>query len=1498
MLFGYARRLLGADRRRLPARRRRLVVRGRRAVRRRLVPEGAAGLRARHLRHGEHRHGDRRSSAPRRSSTTGAARRSGGSTAALLLVGGRASSTRWPATRPRTAPRRATARCCGRAGGCTGSRSSTSSPSAASSRWRFLLPTLLQDWFDYSKGRGGRRARPGFIDRGDARAPCRRLARRPRRRVPGARARLRRDRDRRRRARGARAHAADRPDHDRVPDARRPSSARATAPSSSSCPPSSRTTRAPPAASSAPPAGSAASSRRSSMGLVKDAEGTYTLRVRRAARLRRRLPRTRRLAAADRARRGAARRDASAGAERLDRGSSRAGGMRQRVERARRRTAASGSAFYRDRWQHDQVVRSTHGVNCTGSCSWKIHVKDGIVAWETQQTDYPSNGPDVPEYEPRGCPRGASFSWYVYSPLRVRYPYVRGVAARALPRGARADRRPGRGLGGRSSRTPRRRARYKSQRGKGGFVRASWDEVAELIAAAHVHTIQALRPRPDRRLLADPGDVDGLVRGGHALPVADRRRLPVSFYDWYADLPPASPQIWGDQTDVPESADWWNASYVILWGSNIPQTRTPDAHFMTEARYRGPEGGRRLARLRRPHEVRRPLAARRRPARDGALALAMAPRDLQGVLRRAAGAVLRRLRAQLHRPPVPRHAARARRRVRRRPLPARLRPRRRRARTPSGRPSSSTSGRASPAVPNGSIGFRWGEEGVGSWNLELGELEPALTLLGRAGRARRGRPAALRRRRLARAAARYRRGVPAKRVGGQLVTTVFDLLAAQLGVRRGDLPGEWPAGYDDPQPYTPAWQEEHHGRRRRPRHPRSRASSPATRSAPSGRSMIVMGAGTNHWFHSDQIYRAMLSLVLLCGCQGVNGGGWAHYVGQEKVRPITGWSTLAFALDWAARRASRRRRRSGSSMSDQWRYQRTKAGEYASPLGRGTLDGMHLADCVRARGPARLDAVLPELRPQPARARRRGGGRGDRRPPDYVVRELKAGRLRFAAEDPDAPENFPRVLTLWRANLLGSSSKGHEYFLRHVLGVRTPPSATRRRRPELRPRDVVWREEAPDGQARPVHDDRLPHERLGALLGRRPARGDLVREARPLLHRPAPVRPLVQPGDPAAVGDAQRLRHLQARSPSRSPSSPRSTSASAATSSPRRSCTTRRTSSPSRSAGARLEARRVRAGPRQDDAEARRRRARLRRRPRQVAALGPLVEELGIGAKGIAWKPLAEVEELRRRNGERRGGRAGRPASTATSRSARRSSRSRGSRTAGLALEGFRALEERTGLPLADLAEEHADVRITFGDTQVQPRKVIASPEWSGTGVARAPLLAVHDQRRARASPGGRSPAASSSTSTTSGCSSSARACPPTARRSTCSATSASSSRARPAAPRCTSAGSAPHSKWSIHSEFQDNLHMLTLFRGGPVVWISRRGRRGDRRRRQRLGRGLQPQRRDRLPRGRLAPHPEGDGAHVPLAGPARERPALASSPGRAAAPTTRVTRISIKPTY
>src|SRR5699024_8503551 len=79
-------------------------------------------------------------------------------------------------------------------------------------------------------------------------------------------------------------------------------------------------------------------------------------------------------------------------------------------------------------------------------------------------------------------------------------------------------------------------------------------------------------------------------------------------------------------------------------------------------------------------------------------------------------------------------------------------------------------------------------------------------------------------------------------------------------------------------------------------------------------------------------------------------------------------------------------------------------------------------------------------------------------PADYVVEQLQSGNLQFAVEDPGAPENYPRVLTVWRSNILGSSAKGNEYFLKHLLGaesaLRADPSP-----PDRRPKHMTWREE-------------------------------------------------------------------------------------------------------------------------------------------------------------------------------------------------------------------------------------------------------------------------------------------------------------------------------------------------------------------------------------------------------------------------------------------------------
>jgi hypothetical protein len=295
-------------------------------------------------------------------------------------------------------------------------------------------------------------------------------------------------------------------------------------------------------------------------------------------------------------------------------------------------------------------------------------------------------------------------------------------------------------------------------------VRASWDEVADLVAAARVYTIK--RWGPDRVVGFSPIPAMSMASyAGRARFFSLMGGVLTSFYDWYADLPPASPQVWGDQTDVPESADWWNATYLMMWGSNVPLTRTPDAHFMTEARYRGQKT-----------VVVSPdysdhtkfadhwLAAQ--PGTDGALALAMAH------------VILREFYVERETPYFADYAKRFT------DLPFLVRLKERGdahvagaflTAADLGETSENAAAKTvvwdsaagAPAVPNGSIGFRWGDEGAGRWNLDLEGADPAITLMG------------AHEERVAVDLPRFdvgetegggvmRRGVPARRVGGHL----------------------------------------------------------------------------------------------------------------------------------------------------------------------------------------------------------------------------------------------------------------------------------------------------------------------------------------------------------------------------------------------------------------------------------------------------------------------------------------------------------------------------------------------------------------------------------------------------------------------------------------------------------------------------------------------------------------------------------------------------------
>src|SRR5262249_17716063 len=222
---------------------------------------------------------------------------------------------------------------------------------------------------------------------------------------------------------------------------------------------------------------------------------------------------------------------------------------------------------------------------------------------------------------------------------RVKYPLARARLLR-LWREARATLSP---VAAWASivEDPQKREAYTSKRGHGGFVRVGWEEATEIVAAANAYTIKTYGP--DRILGFSPIPAMSMVSyaaGSRYLSLLGG--VSMSFYDWYCDLPPSSPQTWGEQTDVPESADWYNAGFVSLWGSNAG---CPFLHRGALPRHeeRGDLPG-----LLGGVQVRRHLAVGEAGHRFGARH-GHGPRDPQGISRRPAGEVLPRLRAPVHR---------------------------------------------------------------------------------------------------------------------------------------------------------------------------------------------------------------------------------------------------------------------------------------------------------------------------------------------------------------------------------------------------------------------------------------------------------------------------------------------------------------------------------------------------------------------------------------------------------------------------------------------------------------------------------------------------------------------------------------------------------------------------------------------------------------------------------------------------------------------------------
>ncbi len=208
---------------------------------------------------------------------------------------------------------------------------------------------------------------------------------------------------------------------------------------------------------------------------------------------------------------------------------------------------------YRVAWSWDRVVRGTHlRANCFSACAFDLYVKDGVV-WREEQADvYARQAAGLPDYAPRGCQKGSCYSSLMVAPGRITYPLERV-----------------------------------GPRGSGQWRRISWDAAFTRIADA---ILDAAQDGGVETVVYDNGTSN--VDWGPST-VGEMRLfalLGATMLDGFAgtgDLAMGAVQTWGTSFVDGSSDDWFRADALFLWHCNPVATRIPDAHFATEARYRG-----------------------------------------------------------------------------------------------------------------------------------------------------------------------------------------------------------------------------------------------------------------------------------------------------------------------------------------------------------------------------------------------------------------------------------------------------------------------------------------------------------------------------------------------------------------------------------------------------------------------------------------------------------------------------------------------------------------------------------------------------------------------------------------------------------------------------------------------------------------------------------------------------------------------------------------------
>ena len=1072
--------------------------------------------------------------------------------------------------------------------------------------------------------------------------------------------------------------------------------------------------------------------------------------------------------------------------------------------------------FYRNRWQHDKVIRSTHGVNCTGGCSWMIYVKNGIVTWEMQALDYPKLESSLPLYEPRGCQRGIVYSWYIYSPLRIKYPYMRGVLLDLWQQARTQHADPVEAWASIVEDEDKRRS-YQVARGKGGLRRASWDQCLELIAASMLYT--ARKYGPDRVIGFSPIPAMSMLSyaaGSRLLQLFGGVLL--SFYDMYADFPPASPETWGEKTDVAESADWFNSKYIVAAGSNLNNTRTPDAHFVVEARHQGaklvvlsPD----FSSVSKHADWWIPVNA----GMDGALWMAVNHVILKEFyVDRQVPYFTDYLKRYSDTPFLIEIEKTADGYAAGRFLRANRLDRYRDVENGDWKLLVLDSVSGQPRMPKGSIGFRWQKQ-AGQWNLELkdglddAEIDPQLSLLDARQEVLEvsfqdfggGKT--------------FRRGVPVRYIetvdGRVAVTTGLDLLMAQYGVARG-LAGEYPAGYDDEESaYTPAWQEKFSGVGRNTIVQLAREFA-TTAEKTHGKCIVIVGSGVNHWYHNNLHYRASISALILCGCVGVNGGGLNHYTGQEKITPMASWSTLAMALDWIRPP----RLQNGPSFhyvhSDQWRYEGPHPDVH--PLS-GHFARQHVMDLE-------VDAVrmgwlpfYPQFNRNPihlVQEAEQSGAHTSAEISRWMVEQLRTGKAKFSVEDPDLPENWPRVWLIWRANALHTSAKGQEYFQKHYLGTHSSAIAEEQAQDSVQ--EVPWREAATQGKMDLVVDlnFRMDTSALYSDVILPSAswyeKDDLNTTDLHSYFHPlgAAVPPCWESKTDWDIFKALAEK-LSAMAPAYFPEPFRDLVAS-----PLLHDTPDEIAQPEVRDWSKGECEPIpgKTMPRFTVVE--RDYVNLVHR---FKTLGPGIKERGVEDHGIDMHVADLYDEFAKLVPAYEWNGAKYPSLEEARDAANAVLFFTPESNGEIAWRGFKERERQTGQKLTDLAEKYRGVRCDFSDLAKQPRRILTSPCWSGivnegraysgyvmnierlipwrTLTGRQHLYLDHEAYRAFG-----------------------ESCPTFKPRIALENTS-NLVKSQPVAKSVTLACITPHGKWHIHSTYYDDLRMLTLSRGVEPFWLN-----------------------------------------------------------------------------